>query len=344
MLNLEGARAVEAAAAAMLDSVARERPAANIDGFTVEPMVRRPGSYELIAGMSEDAQFGPTILFGQGGTAVEVVADRALALPPLNMRLAYEAMSRTRVYRLLRGYRGLAPVNLDAIALTLIKISQLVIDFAEIVELDINPLLADEYGVIALDARIRVAPASRPGTERLAIRPHPKELEEEIHLEDGRTLLLRPILPEDEPSLHKAFAKLTPEEIRLRFFVPMKAMTHLQAARFTQIDYDREMALILTEPGIAGQTEIFGVVRIAADPDNERAEYAIIVRHDFTGLGLGHLLMERIIAYAKGRGIGEIFGDVLRDNTTMLRLCDTLNFTRSVRPEEPDIVRVSLTL
>jgi acetyltransferase len=344
VLNLEGPRAVEAAAAAMLDYVARERPAAKIEGFTVEPMVRRPGSYELIAGMSEDAQFGPTILFGQGGTAVEVVADRALALPPLNMRLAYEAMSRTRVYRLLRGYRGLAPVNLDAIALTLIKISQLVIDFAEIVELDINPLLADEYGVIALDARIRVAPASRPGTERLAIRPHPKELEEEIHLEDGRTLLLRPILPEDEPSLHKAFAKLTPEEIRLRFFVPMKTMTHLQAARFTQIDYDREMALILTAPGIPGQTEIFGVVRIAADPDNERAEYAIIVRHDFTGLGLGHLLMERIIAYAKGRGIGEIFGDVLRDNTTMLRLCDTLNFIRSVKPEEPDIVRVSLTL
>ena len=344
VLNLEGPRAVEAAAAAMLDHVARARPEARIDGLTVEPMVRRPGAYELIVGMSEDAQFGPTILFGHGGTAVEVVADKALALPPLNMRLAHEAMSRTRVYRLLQGYRGLAAVNLDAIALTLIKISQLVIDIAEIAELDINPLLADEYGVMALDARVRIKRAARPGTERLAIRPHPKELEETITLEDGRTFLLRPILPEDEPSLHAAFAKLTPEEVRLRFFAPMKSLSHVQAARFTQIDYDREMALILTEPGIPGQTEIFGVVRIAADPDNERAEYAIIVHHDLTGMGLGSLLMQRIIDYAKRRRIGEVFGDVLRENTIMLKLCDNLGFVKSGKADEPDIVRVSLKL
>ncbi len=344
VLNLEGPRAVEAAAEAMLAHVAQENPEARVEGFTVEPMVRRPGAYELILGMSEDLQFGPTILFGQGGTAVEVIADKALALPPLNMRLAHEAMSRTRIHRLLQGYRGLAPVNLDAIALTLIKVSQLIIDFAEIAELDINPLLADEYGVIALDARIRVAPATRPGAERLAIRPHPKELEETIALDDGRALLLRPVLPEDEPSLQAAFAKLTPEEIRLRFFAPMKTLSHVQAARFTQIDYDREMALILTESGIPGQTEIFGVVRIAADPDNERAEYAVIVRHDMTGLGLGRLLMQRILDYADRRGIGEIYGDVLRENTTMLKLCKTLGFTQSASVEEPGVVRVSLKL
>jgi len=344
VLNLEGPRAVEAAAAAMLDCVKRQKPEARIEGFTVEPMVRRPGAYELIVGMSEDPQFGPTILFGQGGTAVEVIADKALALPPLNMRLAQEAMSQTRIHRLLQGYRGLAPVNLDAVALTLIKVSQLTIDFAEIAELDINPLLADEYGVIALDARIKLAKAARPGAERLAIRPYPKELEEILPLPDGGELLLRPVLPEDEPPLRAAFAKLTPEEIRLRFFAPMKTLSHVQAARFTQIDYDREMALILTEVGTPGRTEIFGVVRIAADPDNERAEYAIIVRHDMTGKGLGTTLMRRIIDYAKRRGIGEIFGDVLRENSTMLSLCKTLSFAQSALPEEPDIVRVSLKL
>ncbi len=344
VLNLEGPRAVEAAATAMLEHVSREKPGTRIEGFTVEPMVRRPGAYELIVGMSEDLQFGPTILFGQGGTAVEVISDKALALPPLNMRLAHEAMSRTRIHRLLQGYRGLAPVNLDAVALTLIKVSQLVIDFAEIAEMDINPLLADEYGVIALDARIRLARATRPGAARLAIRPYPKELEEIIPLDEGGKLLLRPVLPEDEPSLRAAFAKLTPEEIRLRFFAPIKTLSHIQAARFTQIDYDREMALILTEEGTPGRTDIFGVVRIAADPDNERAEYAIIVRHDMTGKGLGRLLMQRIIDYASRRGIGEIHGDVLRENSAMLKLCKTLGFTQTSNLDEMDVVLVSLKL
>ncbi|HXK56700.1 MAG TPA: GNAT family N-acetyltransferase, partial [Gammaproteobacteria bacterium] len=165
-----------------------------------------------------------------------------------------------------------------------------------------------------------------------------------IPLGDGRTLLLRPILPEDEPSLQKAFAKLTPEEIRLRFFVPLKTLSHVTAARFTQIDYDREMALILTEKGIPGKTEIYGVVRIIADPDNERAEYAIVVRHDVTAMGLGVLLMRRIIDYARGRGIREIHGDVLRENKTMLKLCGVFGFSRAFVPDEPDIVKVVLNL
>jgi acetyltransferase len=211
-------------------------------------------------------------------------------------------------------------------------------------ELDINPLLADEYGVIALDARVRVAPAARPATDRLAIRPYPKELEEQIPLGDGRTLLLRPIRPEDEPSLQAAFANMTPEDIRLRFLVPIKTLTHVAAVRFTQLDYDREMGLILTEPGIPGRTEIYGVVNIIADPDNERAEYAIIVRHDMTAMGLGIYLMRRIIDYARARGIREIYGDVLRENRQMLKLCGVLGFTESRVPDEPSLVRVTLRL
>jgi acetyltransferase len=342
-LDIVGPAAAQETAARMLHHVAGARPDARLTGVTVQPMVRRPGAFELIVGFTEDAQFGPVIMFGHGGSAVEVVDDKALGLPPLNMHLAREVMSRTRVYRLLLGYRGLPAANLDAIALTLTKVSQLVVDFPEIAEIDVNPLLADAYGVLAVDARLRVGPRRIEG-DRLAIRPYPKELEEDVPLGDGRTLLLRPIRPEDEPSLQAAFAKLSPEEVRLRFFVPMKTLSHVMAARFTQLDYDREMALVLTEHGAPGRTDILGVVRITADPDNERAEYAVIVRKEMTGMGLGVLLMRRIIDYARGRGIGKIYGDVLADNTTMLKLCRVLGFTWPSSPGEAGVVRVTLKL
>jgi len=343
-LDLAGPAAVREMAKTMQERILQAQPDAQLTGFSVQPMVRRPGAFELIIGVTEDPQFGPTILFGQGGTAVEIVKDQALALPPLNMRLAHEAMSRTRIYNLLQGYRGLPAANLDAIALTLIKIAQLVIDISELKELDVNPLLADEYGVIALDARMKVVQAKGSATDRLAIRPYPKTLEEHIPLGDGRTLLLRPIRPEDEPSLQAAFAKLTPEEVHLRFFVPMKTLSHVAAVRFTQLDYDREMGLILTEPGIPGKTDIFGVVNLISDPDNERAEYAIIVRHDMTAMGLGIFLMKRIIEYAGKRGIREIYGDVLHENRQMLKLCSVLGFTESSVPDDPGLVRVTLKL
>ncbi len=343
-LDLAGPAAVQEAAADMLRRVKAARPEARVDGFAVQPMVRRPGAHELIVGVTNDVQFGPVLLVGHGGTAVETINDRALGLPPLNMRLAKEMISRTRIHRLLRGHPGQAAANLDAVALTLVRVAQLVIDVPEIVELDINPLLADQFGVIALDARVRVEPAERPGAERLAIRPYPKELEETVPLGDGRTLLLRPILPEDEPALQAAFAKLTPEEIRLRFFVPLKTLDHVTAARFTQIDYDREMALVLAEPGLAGKAEIYGVVSLIADPDNERGEYAIIVRHDMIGMGLGILLMRRVLDYAASRGIRQVYGDVLRDNRSMLKLCNVLGFSQERVPDEPEIVRVALSL
>ena len=343
-LDLAGPAAVRDTATAMLDRIAKAQPDVKLTGFSVQPMVQRPGAFELIVGIVNDTQFGPVILFGHGGTAVEIINDKSLGLPPLNMRLAREMMSRTRIFQLLQGYRGLTATNIDAIAVTLIRVAQLAIDIPEIIELDINPLLADDYGVVSLDARIKVAAATGAATKRLAIRPYPKELQEEIPLGDGRTLLLRPILPEDEPALQAAFARLTPEEVRLRFFVPMSTLSHMMAARFTQIDYDREMALILTEPGIAGKTNIYGAVRIIADPDNERAEYAIIVHHDMTGMGLGVMLMRRIIDYARSRGIKEIYGDVLSGNRTMLKLCRVLGFTETNVPDELTIVRVTLKL
>src|SRR5690606_17259932 len=193
-LNLASPEQVEAAARTMLERIAVARPDARITGFTVQQMVRRASAHELIVGMIEDAQFGP------GGSAVEVAADKALALPPLNLKLAHEQIASTGISRFLEGYRGRAPADREAIAATLVKISQLVCDFAEIVELDVNPLLADESGVIALDARIRVQASEAPPHARLAICPYPSELEEVVTLANGRTFLLRPVRAEDAPA------------------------------------------------------------------------------------------------------------------------------------------------
>jgi acetyltransferase len=341
-LGLLGASAVRDAAIAMEERLRAARPNARLGGFSVQPMVHRPGSYELILGVSDDAEFGPVILFGHGGTAVEVINDKALALPPLNMKLAHELISSTRIYRLLEGFRGQAGANLEAIALTLIKLAQLVIDLPEVAELDINPLLADAEGVIALDARVNIKPT--PAESRLAICPYPKGLEDELILKNGQTLFLRPIRPEDEPMLQAAFAQFTPEQIRLRFLIPVKTLTHVTAARFTQIDYDRDMSLIATERGVAGTTEIYGVVSLNADPDMERAEYGIIVCANMTRRGLGRQLMQRMIDYARSRGIREIVGDVLAENFVMLKLCASLGFRETHVREERGVIRVVLQL
>lgn len=341
VLDVDPERAGEVASS-MHERIKSMRPDADLQGFTVQAMVRKPAARELIAGMVNDRQFGPVILFGQGGTAVEVLDDKALALPPLNLKLARELVARTKVYRLLRGYRDVPAADIGEIVLALVRLSQLIVDFPEIQELDINPLLADENGVLALDARVRVTRATTSGADRLAIRPYPKELEEDIKVGDGRTILLRPIVPEDAPALQAAFGKLSKEDIRYRFFIPLKFLSHLTAARFTQIDYDRHMALVLTERGIPGNTEIYAVVRLIEDPDRESAEFAIVIEHRWTGRGLGTHLLRRVIEYARGRGIGEVYGDVLDDNERMLKLCKKLGFSSSRDTDEAGVIRVSL--
>jgi len=344
VLNLTSEESVQKTAQIMNERIRERLPGATLSGFTVQQMVQRPNARELIVGVTDDVQFGPVILFGQGGTAVEVILDKAIALPPLNMKLAREVMSRTRVCRLLEGYRDKPAADLDSIALTLVKVSQLIIDIADIAELDINPLLADEQGVMALDARIKVVKSHLPAAQRLAICPYPKELEETITLPGGQTLRLRPIRPEDEPAFQTLFSKLSMDEIRLRFLHFMKYMSHDMAARLTQIDYDREMALVLCEPAAQKEPELYGVVRFAADPDNARAEFAILIRSDMTGLGLGPMLMRRIIDYARKRGIGEIYGEVLAENRPMLRICDAFGFKKGRDPEDPGVMIVSLAL
>jgi len=346
VLDLATPAAAREAAEAMLSRISKTNPDARIEGFTVEPMVRRPGAFELIVGVAQDRQFGPLVLFGQGGTAVEVVGDTALGLPPLNMKLARDLMDRTRICKQLVGFRAQPPADLEAIAFTLVKVSQLIIDIPEIVELDVNPLLADEYGVMALDARIRLSAAKHgDATWRFAIRPYPSELEETVTLSDGTSLLLRPVRPEDEPAIQAGFLKLTARDVRMRFFAAMKMLPHDLAARLTQIDYDREMAFVaFTKDASGAADEAMAVVRLMADPDNRLGEYAVIVRSDYQRRGLGRLLMDRIIAHAKRRGIGEMFGYVLDENSPMLKLCRELGFTVKTVAGEPGVCEVRLVL
>ena len=333
-LDLADAAAVRAAAAAMAARVRQARPAARLDGFLVQQMVRRPGAYELVVGLSEDAVFGPVVLFGQGGTAVEVIDDSAIALPPLNPLLARAQMSRTRVWRLLQGYRDRPPAAVDAIADVLIRLGQLAAGHPEVKELDINPLLADADGVVAIDARICVAAAVLPGAARLAIAPYPRGLESMAALRDGTRVALRPILPEDEPLLHDLAAHMTPEDLRLRFFVPVHGLSHELAARLTQIDYDREMALVAMHDGT-----VLGIARYFADPDRLMAEFAVAVRSDWHGRGVGYLLLNRLIEIAAAAGIGELVGEVLRENRTMLAMCRELGFHLAADSADPSLVR-----
>jgi len=339
ILNLSGAEAVRAAAETMLRQFTRLAPDARVEGFLVQEMVRRAHAHELIAGISVDPQFGPVVLFGAGGAAVEIVRDTALALPPLNRLLARELMGRTRVFELLQGYRDTPAADLDAVADVLARLAQLAADRGELIELDVNPLVADARGVIALDARIRIDPArTGRGDARFAIRPYPSELVERPEALDGA--VLRPIRPEDAGAIDALFARLAPEDIRMRFFAPVKEMPRAMLARLTQIDYDREMALVIeTAPG-----ELTGVVRISCDPDNTEAEFAVLVRSDLKGKGRGTLLMQRIIAYARGRGVGEIWGDILRENTGMIALARELDFVIEDVAEAREQVRARLKL
>jgi acetyltransferase len=342
VLDLEDAESVVAAAAAMNKRLHELRPGAALAGFSVQSMVRRPDARELIVGVATDPIFGPVILFGQGGIAVEITADHAVALPPLNMTLARDLISRTRVSKLLAAYRNRTAANTDAICQTLIHISHMIVDIPEIAELDINPLLADADGVIALDARIGVRHAEKSGVERLAIRPYPEELEEWVDWQ-GEKVLLRPIKPEDAPQHVEFFSALEPEDVRMRMFVQMRELSPPQLARMTQIDYDREMAFIVTRKRPDGRPETLGVVRVVSDPDNISAEFAITVRSDLKGKGLGRMQMEKVIRYCRERGTQEIVGETLSYNKGLLNLVEPLGF-RKRRSLNSDTMLLSLPL
>ncbi len=343
-LDLQDDAAVQEAAAAMLARVARLRPQATVAGFTVQAMVRRPLALELILGASIDPLFGPVLLFGAGGTAVEVVADRAIALPPLNGPLARALINRTRVARLLQGWRDVPAADTDAVAAALVALSELLAAEARIAEIDINPLLADAEGVIALDARIRVRAAAPGGAANFAIRPYPSHLAQTFDWQ-GRSLTLRPVRPEDEAQHLVFLTQLDPEDVRMRVFYSRRSIEHSELARLTQIDYEREMAFIATVPAAGGSgEETLGVARAITDPDNQDAEFAIIVRSDLKGGGLGRRLMQCLIDYCRSRGTKRLVGTVLIENQRMRQLASELGFVVEPRVAGDNSVQVQLAL
>jgi acetyltransferase len=341
MLNLQGAFEVEKSAHAMKERAAQLVPEARIDGFVVQLMARRPGAVELVIGLATDQVFGPVISFGQGGVAMEAIDDIAVDLPPLNMSLALRLVEKTRVYRLLKGARNRPAADLDRLCMALVQVAQLIIDIPEIVTLDINPLFVDPSGILAVDAAITIAPYSGGEAKRLAIRPYPQGLEERFVLENGQAVMLRPVRAEDEPAHHVFVSRLSPEDLRFRFFGVIREISHKDMARLLQIDYDREMAFIATS--IDAPKETLGVVRTIMDPDNQTAEYAILVRSDVKGLGLGRKLLEKMIGYCRSRGTRQMTGQVMLENRAMLGLIASLGFVRTGQADT-DIVEVALDL
>ena len=273
-----------------------------------------------------------------------MVGDRTIALPPLNMALANHMIQDTRIYKLLKGFRDQPPVDFEAIEAVLVHLSQLVVDIPEIQEIDINPLLADTNGVLALDARMRIAEAKGHPTDRLSILPYPAELEEHAVLRSGREVVLRPIRPEDEPAHISFFSKLSDEDVRYRFFGLIRNPSHQTIARFTQIDYDREMAFIATVTGEDGTPETLGVARSVSDPDNVTAEFGVIVRSDLKGEGMGYALMSKLIAYGRAKGTQHLFGTILADNERMITLARDLGFSLKTDPKDPQAVVASIDL
>ncbi|SEG48335.1 acetyltransferase [Methylobacterium sp. 190mf] len=350
-LDLTSEADVAEAARSILARARRERPDARVTGFAVQPMVRRGQRRELIAGLAEDAVFGPVVVFGRGGTAVEVIDDRALGLPPLDLTLARDLIARTRVARRLEAYRDVPAADLGAIALTLVKLSQLAADLPQVRELDINPLLADETGVLALDARVRIGRAERGdygsahgrGHPRFAIRPYPAEWIRTLNLKD-RTVRVRPVRPEDEGLFLAFFKGLDPEDLRLRFFGPVREFSHAFLARLTQLDYARAIAFVATEIGPGGGERMLGAVRLHADANHESGEYAIAVGRDARGTGLAFALMRLMIDWARSEGIGRVEGTVLAENRPMLAVCRRLGFTQGRDPDDPGLVKVHLDL
>jgi len=343
VLNLTSADAVRSATADILERAKALRPEARISGVIVQAMVLRPKARELILGLADDPTFGTVIVFGRGGTAVEIINDRALALPPLDLQLAHDLIERTRVSRLLRGYRDVPAVKEDSVAMVLVKLAQMAADIPEIRELDINPLLADENGVLAVDARVAVGQVGRKfagsGPANFAVRPYPSQWQRHLEVKGSWRVFVRPIRPEDEPLIHELLRHVTSQDLRLRFFAPMKEFTHEFIARLTQLDYARAMAFVAFDEAT---NELVGVVRIHSDSIYQNGDYAILLRSDLKGRGLGWTLMQLIIEYAKSEGLKRISGQVLQENSAMLNMCRELGF--AVKSDAADHTLCDVTL
>jgi acetyltransferase len=346
-LNLRDADAVNKAFTAIKKSVTEKAGAEHFQGVTVQPMAKLDG-YEVILGSSLDPQFGPVLLFGMGGQLVEVFKDNALALPPLNTTLARRMMEQTKIYKALKGVRGRKPVDLAALEELMVRFSELVAEQRTIKEIDINPLLASSDQLIALDARVVVhgLDVKDEDLPKTAVRPYPVQYVSQWKLKDGQEVTIRPIRPEDEPTMIHFHEKLSERSVYLRYFQPLKLsqrVAHERLTRICFIDYDREMALVVEKKMENGECDIIAVGRLSKMHGKDEGEIAALVRDEYQGKGIGSELYRRLVAIAKDEHLKEVNSSMLGENREMRAVCTKLGFKIETDLED-NLVRAKLNL
>jgi acetyltransferase len=345
VLGIQNASEVRGAYNDLIDRVREVRPEADLLGVTVEQMRRSSNAREVMIGVINDPVFGPVISFGLGGTFVEVMEDVAVALPPLNERLVKNLISRTKIARLLEQFRNLPAANVDALVDVLLRVSNMACELPWIQEMDINPLFVDEVGVIAVDARIVVG-IPRPSTDpynHMAIHPYPSDLETHWQLPDGTDVTIRPIRPEDAEIEADFVRNLSDEAKYFRFMHAVHELTPEMLVRFTQIDYNREMALIAVTNEDGHEVE-HGVVRYVTNPDQNSCEFALVVSDEFQGHGIGQRMLTRLMEVARSRGLDMMEGEVLANNRKMLELVESMGFQIQTSVDDPAIKYVWINL
>ncbi|WP_306478258.1 GNAT family N-acetyltransferase [Methyloversatilis sp.] len=344
-LHVDNLRAVRDCWQELMAEVGRRKPDARLTGVSIEPMVTKPNARELFVGVVHDDVFGPVISFGHGGTRIEVLRDRAVTLPPINVELARDAIQRTRVSAMLGEFRGMPAIDMDALERVLIRVSEMVCELPWIREMDINPLLVDESGCVAVDARIILAdvlPTATPYSH-MAIHPYPARLEHVVNLPNGARAIIRPIRPEDSDREADFVRALSPETRYLRFMSTIKELPGPLLARLTQIDYDREMALVAIT-GDGDREEQIGVCRYVVNPDGESCEFAIVVADAWQRQGLARTMMNLLIEAARERGLKVMEGVFLANNERMLRFVQSLGFHINRDPEDSSLFNGELDL
>jgi acetyltransferase len=341
IMGIDSSAALKKAYEKLMQTVKKRAPAATITGVAVEKMVTDV-DYELILGSKKDKDFGSVILFGMGGTAAEFIEDFSIGLPPLNQTLAKMLMQDTKVYKMLQGFRGKPPADFEGLEEILVNFSNLIVDFPEIAEIDINPLAITKGKATALDARIIIDKnydaTGRSPYPHLIITPYPTKYSKPWKLSDGTEVLLRPIRPEDESAEHEMLSSLSEETLRTRFFSVIKNMSHEWLILFCNIDYDRHMAIV-AEVRENGKSRMIGVARLIMDQDRRSGEVAVLVQDKFQGKRLGSKFVEMLIGIARERGLEDIRADVLTENESMLKVFRRLGFsTHSVPGGTTDAV------